>query len=210
MTEDLITTGTVVAAVAAGLVAGVMLAFSTSVMPALRRRPAAEGVAAMQTVRQPRVPTASRRRSNTHPTSLKNADDQRKRLVIVVVGTGLDPVTFRLSGRTRSDLARSLIGLIDATNRRLGEHLREVAVVVVPAQYPWPVHPHPFRQRGRSRVVPLRCVASGRRLHQQVRCRHDHATVTNDPHRPPLMSVHNRRDGSADPVHKLGITLTSR
>ena len=50
MTEDLITTGTVVAAVAAGLVAGVMLAFSTSVMPALRRRPAAEGVAAMQTM----------------------------------------------------------------------------------------------------------------------------------------------------------------
>jgi uncharacterized membrane protein len=50
MTEDLIITGTVVAAVAAGLVSGVMLAFSTSVMPALRRRPAAEGVAAMQTM----------------------------------------------------------------------------------------------------------------------------------------------------------------
>jgi uncharacterized membrane protein len=50
MTEDLITTATAVAAVAAGLVAGVMLAFSTSVMPALRRRPAAEGMAAMQTM----------------------------------------------------------------------------------------------------------------------------------------------------------------
>jgi uncharacterized membrane protein len=50
MTQDLITTGTAVAAVAAGLVAGVMLAFSTSVMPTLRRRPAAEGIAAMQTM----------------------------------------------------------------------------------------------------------------------------------------------------------------
>lgn len=50
MTEDLITTATAVAAVAAGLVSGVMLAFSTSVMPALRRRPAAEGMAAMQTM----------------------------------------------------------------------------------------------------------------------------------------------------------------
>ena len=50
MTQDLITTGTVVAAITAGLVSGVMLAFSTSVMPALRRRPATEGIAAMQTM----------------------------------------------------------------------------------------------------------------------------------------------------------------
>jgi uncharacterized membrane protein len=48
MTEDLITAGTVAAAVTAGLATGVLLAFSTSVMPALRRRPDAEGMAAMQ------------------------------------------------------------------------------------------------------------------------------------------------------------------
>jgi uncharacterized membrane protein len=45
---DLITVGTVAAAVASALVAGVMFAFSTSVMPALGRRPAPEGIAAMQ------------------------------------------------------------------------------------------------------------------------------------------------------------------
>jgi uncharacterized membrane protein len=45
---DLITVGTVAAAVASALVAGIMFAFSTSVMPALRRRPAPEGIAAMQ------------------------------------------------------------------------------------------------------------------------------------------------------------------
>jgi uncharacterized membrane protein len=48
MTEDLITTGTGVAAVGCALVAGLLFAFSTSVMPALRQRPAAEGIAAMQ------------------------------------------------------------------------------------------------------------------------------------------------------------------
>jgi uncharacterized membrane protein len=48
MTEDLVTIGTVAAAVAAGLVTGVLFAFSTSVMPALGRRPDAEGMAAMQ------------------------------------------------------------------------------------------------------------------------------------------------------------------
>jgi uncharacterized membrane protein len=45
---DLITVGTVAAAVASALVAGVMFAFSTSVMPALGRRPAPEGIGAMQ------------------------------------------------------------------------------------------------------------------------------------------------------------------
>jgi uncharacterized membrane protein len=45
---DLITVGTVAAAVASALVAGVMFAFSTSVTPALGRRPAPEGIAAMQ------------------------------------------------------------------------------------------------------------------------------------------------------------------
>ena len=50
MTEDLITAGTVAAAVGSALVAGLMLAFSTSVMPALRRRPDAEGIAVMQTI----------------------------------------------------------------------------------------------------------------------------------------------------------------
>jgi uncharacterized membrane protein len=45
---DLITAGTVAAAVGCALVAGLMFAFSTSVMPALGRRPDAEGIAAMQ------------------------------------------------------------------------------------------------------------------------------------------------------------------
>ena len=48
MSGDLITVGTVAAAVASALVAGVMFAFSTSVMPALGRRPAPEGIGAMQ------------------------------------------------------------------------------------------------------------------------------------------------------------------
>jgi uncharacterized membrane protein len=48
VTGDLITVGTVAAAVASALVAGIMFAFSTSVMPALGRRPAREGIAAMQ------------------------------------------------------------------------------------------------------------------------------------------------------------------
>jgi uncharacterized membrane protein len=48
VTGDLITVGTVAAAVASALVAGIMFAFSTSVMPALRRRPVPEAIAAMQ------------------------------------------------------------------------------------------------------------------------------------------------------------------
>lgn len=48
MTEDLITVACVIGAVGSGLVAGVMLAFSTSVMPGLGRRPASQAVAAMQ------------------------------------------------------------------------------------------------------------------------------------------------------------------
>jgi uncharacterized membrane protein len=48
VTGDLITVGTVAAAVASALVAGLMFAFSTSVMPALGRRPAPEGIGAMQ------------------------------------------------------------------------------------------------------------------------------------------------------------------
>ena len=50
MTEDLITAGAVAAAVGCALVAGLLFAFSTSVMPALRQRPAAEGIAVMQTI----------------------------------------------------------------------------------------------------------------------------------------------------------------
>ena len=50
MIEDLIVAGTVAAAVGCALVAGLLFAFSTSVMPALRRRPAAEGITAMQTI----------------------------------------------------------------------------------------------------------------------------------------------------------------
>ena len=48
MSGDLITVGTVAAAIASALVAGIMFAFSTSVMPALRQRQAPEGMAAMQ------------------------------------------------------------------------------------------------------------------------------------------------------------------
>ena len=48
MSGDLITVGTVAAAVASALVAGIMFAFSTSVMPAFRQRQAPEGIAAMQ------------------------------------------------------------------------------------------------------------------------------------------------------------------
>jgi uncharacterized membrane protein len=50
MTEELLTVGTVTAAVGCALVAGLMFAFSTSVMPALRRRPDSESIAAMQTM----------------------------------------------------------------------------------------------------------------------------------------------------------------
>ena len=48
MTDDLIPVATVVAAVGSALVAGLMLAFSVSVMPALGRRPAHEAMATMQ------------------------------------------------------------------------------------------------------------------------------------------------------------------
>jgi uncharacterized membrane protein len=48
--SNLITVAVVAAAVGSALIAGLMLAFSTSVMPALGRRPAAEAVAAMQTM----------------------------------------------------------------------------------------------------------------------------------------------------------------
>jgi uncharacterized membrane protein len=46
--SDLIPSLVVLAAVGSALVAGLLLAFSTSVMPALARRPAPEGSAAMQ------------------------------------------------------------------------------------------------------------------------------------------------------------------
>jgi uncharacterized membrane protein len=48
VTEDLISAATLVSAVGCGLVAGLLFAFSTSVMPALGRRPAAQAIAAMQ------------------------------------------------------------------------------------------------------------------------------------------------------------------
>jgi uncharacterized membrane protein len=48
--SDLIPPLAVAAAVGSALIAGLMFAFSTSVMPALGRRPAAEAVAAMQTM----------------------------------------------------------------------------------------------------------------------------------------------------------------
>ncbi|HEX6569758.1 MAG TPA: anthrone oxygenase family protein [Acidimicrobiales bacterium] len=48
MTDDLITAATLIGAVGCGLVGGLMFAFSTSVMPALGRRPAPQGIAAMQ------------------------------------------------------------------------------------------------------------------------------------------------------------------
>jgi uncharacterized membrane protein len=48
--SDLIPTLVVLAAVGSALVAGLLLAFSTAVMPALGRRPAPEGIATMQAV----------------------------------------------------------------------------------------------------------------------------------------------------------------
>lgn len=48
MTDDLISLATVVAAVGSALVAGVMLAFSASVMPGLGHRPTSQAAAAMQ------------------------------------------------------------------------------------------------------------------------------------------------------------------
>jgi uncharacterized membrane protein len=50
MTDDVISLATVVAAVGSALVAGVMLAFSASVMPGLGRRPASQAAAAMQSM----------------------------------------------------------------------------------------------------------------------------------------------------------------
>jgi uncharacterized membrane protein len=50
LSNDLIRAGCVAGAVGCGLMAGLMLAFSTAVMPGLARRPPAEGMAAMQSM----------------------------------------------------------------------------------------------------------------------------------------------------------------
>lgn len=50
MSDDLIRAGCVAGAVGCGLVAGLMFAFSTAVVPGLARRPPAEGMAAMQSM----------------------------------------------------------------------------------------------------------------------------------------------------------------
>jgi uncharacterized membrane protein len=50
MIDDLIAAATIAAAVGCALVAGLMFAFSTSVMPALGRRRNAEGIATMQAI----------------------------------------------------------------------------------------------------------------------------------------------------------------
>ena len=50
MNEDLLFTLTLISALGCGLVAGILFAFSTSVMKALARLPAAQGVAAMQSI----------------------------------------------------------------------------------------------------------------------------------------------------------------
>ncbi|WP_029135623.1 anthrone oxygenase family protein [Nakamurella lactea] len=50
MTDQLLTVLTVVAATGSGLVAGVMLAFSTLVMGGLRQLPSADGIRAMQRI----------------------------------------------------------------------------------------------------------------------------------------------------------------
>jgi uncharacterized membrane protein len=50
VTAEPITVGTAAAALTSALVAGITFAFSTSVMPALRRRPAPEGLATMQAI----------------------------------------------------------------------------------------------------------------------------------------------------------------
>ena len=50
MNEDLLFTLTLITALGCGLVAGILFAFSNSVMKALARLPAAQGVAAMQSI----------------------------------------------------------------------------------------------------------------------------------------------------------------
>src|SRR3954469_5968449 len=50
---------TIVAAVGSGLMAGVFVAFSTFVMPALRRLPDAQGVSAMQVINRAAPASAS-------------------------------------------------------------------------------------------------------------------------------------------------------
>ena len=50
MNEDLLFTLTLITALGCGLVAGILYAFSTSVMKALARLPAAQGIAAMQSI----------------------------------------------------------------------------------------------------------------------------------------------------------------
>ena len=50
MIDDLLFTLTLITALGCGLVAGILYAFSTSVMKALARLPAAQGIAAMQSI----------------------------------------------------------------------------------------------------------------------------------------------------------------
>ena len=50
MTDELLYTLTLITALGCGLVAGILYAFSTSVMKALARLPAAQGIAAMQSI----------------------------------------------------------------------------------------------------------------------------------------------------------------
>ncbi|MCH8282343.1 MAG: DUF1772 domain-containing protein [Chloroflexi bacterium] len=50
MNEDLLFTLTLITALGCGLVAGILFAFSTSVMKALARLPSAQGIAAMQSI----------------------------------------------------------------------------------------------------------------------------------------------------------------
>ena len=50
MNEDLLFTLTLISALGCGLVAGILFAFSTSVMKALARLPSAQGIAAMQSI----------------------------------------------------------------------------------------------------------------------------------------------------------------
>ncbi len=50
MIEELLFTLTLITALGCGLVAGILFAFSTSVMQALARLPAAQGIAAMQSI----------------------------------------------------------------------------------------------------------------------------------------------------------------
>jgi uncharacterized membrane protein len=92
--RDLARMLTVVSAVGSGLVAGVFFAFSTFVMPPLRRLPAESGIAAMQEI---------------------NRDAPRSRwFMSAFLGTAVACVALGVVALTRFDETSSKLGLVGA------------------------------------------------------------------------------------------------